>query len=762
MGVIGLITAIAIVGYQSTALFERIFATEAYIESESEGSEEKLPVVSPTSLRSDAVLVCQSPQFFTPQGAEAMRQVVAELESLPEVDSVLWMDRVPILNIFGLPEPLLPRSTASLRRFEEARRKAAEHPLVHGQLLSSDAQTMLLLVNFDFAFVTEDRQCREGLRETAERAAARFPNFDVRFLVTGRVPTFLTALANHEANQVKYQLIAYGMIFLMSLVLFRGLAAVLIVAAAPALGVFWTLGIIRFFDFQSNPFNDVVLPVLISLVAFTDGVHLMVQIRRNRAAGMSTRAAAQAGVRQVGLACFLTSLTTAIGFGSLSLAQHEIVREFGLCCVIGVVLTFVAVITSIPLLCSSWLGRSVHRGLEKSLVDRNLVRIGGVIDWVLGRTGWLSAVAVIATGVLFAVSLTLRPDERQSNALPPASEAARAIAVVDEAMGGTELARIDVQWALPRDPETPELMEVLGEIDQLLTAEPLIGHPLSVRDLLRALPGEGAPADRMSLLELLPPPLKRAFYTPERRSAQVSFRVRDLGIAAYGPVFQRIASGLRSIEARHPDFQLVMGGSAVWRWENLFQIVVDLAWSLGTASLIIFLVLAIVYRSLRIGLISIIPNVFPLAVAGTYLVLSGQSLEVVSVCAFTVCLGIAVDDTIHFLTRYLEERETATSDAEAIRRAFVGVGTALILTTVVLVCGFLTVLFSDSHDHQVFAAMGAITVSSALFADLVFLPAILARFAPPRQEQGQNASQKTALAIGESRRDLGAATSRQV
>ena len=159
-----------------------------------------------------------------------------------------------------------------------------------------------------------------------------------------------------------------------------------------------------------------------------------------------------------------------------------------------------------------------------------------------------------------------------------------------------------------------------------------------------------------------------------------------------------------------------------------FQIVIDLATSLGTAVLIIFAVLAVVYKSLRIGLISLIPNLFPLAVSGLYLAVTGQALEIVTVCAFTVCLGIAVDDTIHFLTRYQEELEECADESVAIRKAFTGVGTALILTTIVLVTGFSTVLFSDSRDHYIFASMGMITLSAALFADLVFLPALLARF----------------------------------
>jgi predicted RND superfamily exporter protein len=94
---------------------------------------------------------------------------------------------------------------------------------------------------------------------------------------------------------------------------------------APALGVFWTLGFVNYFDFGHNPFNEVVLPVLVSLVGLTDGVHLLVQIRKLRSDGMSPKAAAKQGLKDVGFACALTSLTTAIGFGSLSLASHEFV-----------------------------------------------------------------------------------------------------------------------------------------------------------------------------------------------------------------------------------------------------------------------------------------------------------------------------------------------------------------------------------------------------------------------------------------------------
>ena len=732
---IAALSGLAVAGYVAPELVTELFAVEQPVEPSADPSlepaEEPPPNVDPVRLSdADAVLVVHSPadQFFTPRGSQALRHLVEQLEAEDDIRSVFWMDRAPVLNIFGLQERLLPRGHASGRQFTAAREKALAHPLVGGQLLSGDGRTLLLLIQFDWLFVESDADCLDGLRQRAAAAAEKFPDVDLEFLVTGRVPIFLTIVQSQDENQRKYQIIGYGMVVLMALVLFRGLRAVLILSLAPSLGVFWSLGMLRFFDFHGNPFNDVVLPVLLSLVGLTDGVHLMVQIRRNSAAGFHPREAARAALRKVGMACALTSLTTAIGFGSLSLAHHEIVQEFGWSCVIGVLLTFLAVITVIPLVCSTRLGRGVHAGSEKGLIERHLVRIGGIIDFVLQRARGLSLVAIAATLALTLVALTLRPDERLSNAIPEGAEPAVALRHMDQAFGGLELSNVDVMWSSDVPSDSPEVLVVISRVDDLLRAEPLIGHPLSIRNFLDALPGEGPPAERMSLLELLPPPLKRAFYTPEQRSAHVSFRVQDLGIARYGPVFERVQAGLDRIAADHRGFTLQLSGTAIWRWENLHQIVVDLAASLGSAAVVIFCVLTLAFRSVRLGLISIVPNVFPLAFTATCLVATGQSLEIVSVCAFTVSLGIAVDDTIHFLTRFQEERPQAASDADAIHRAFTGAGTGMIMTTVVLIAGFSTVIFSGMRDQRIFATMGGLTLIAALFGDLVLLPPLLLRF----------------------------------
>lgn len=687
----------------------------------------------PLSLnQADVVLVATSEAFFTQKGAAAMRQVVTDLESLPTVDNVMWLDRAPPLNIFGLPEPVFPRTDASPERFATAQKKAVEHPLIVGQLMSPDAETLVLLVRMNWLNVRSDADCTSSLKATAIEAASQYPQVAINFQLTGDVPMSLMILSTQQANQVKYQIIGYGMILILALVLFRGLTAVTIVAMAPALGVFWTLGALRYLDLQDNPFNDVILPIMVSLIGFTDGVHMMVQIRKQRALGLPPIDATKKGLNDVGQACFLTLFTTSLGFASLGFAHHEIVREFGWCCVMGVAMLFVAVISVIPLAAASRLGRSLHLGHDRSIIDRNLDKIGIGIDFVIRHARFFSWIAIVSTLTLASIALTLRPDDRLANALPAGSEPERAMAHLDNALGGLQMSEVRISWDESIGQESAEIFEVIDEVDQILRSEPLIGSPLSITQMLKAMPGDGPLTERTSMIDLLPPPLKNAYYSEDERNSRITFRVQDRGIAAYGDVFRRLESHLVSLETDHPKFKLDLAGRAVDRYRNLYQIVVDLGSSLGGEAVIILFLLAIAYRSIRLGLIAFVPNIFPLAVTGAMLVAVGQPLELVSVCSFTVCLGIAVDDTIHFLTRYKEELENGLDEISAVRTAFIGVGTGMIMTTIVLVAGFSTVLLSEVRDHRVFCSMGALTLSAALLGDLFLLPALLVHFRPRR------------------------------
>ena len=116
-----------------------------------------------------------------------------------------------------------------------------------GQLISADGETILLNVSIDWFYATSDAAITDDLRETAAAAVAEIPGADVQFQVTGPAPLRLMTLKNHIRDTWRYQLIGYGIMTISALVLFRGLSAVIIVAVAPAAGVFWTMGAFSFF-----------------------------------------------------------------------------------------------------------------------------------------------------------------------------------------------------------------------------------------------------------------------------------------------------------------------------------------------------------------------------------------------------------------------------------------------------------------------------------------------------------------------------------
>jgi predicted RND superfamily exporter protein len=199
-----------------------------------------------------------------------------------------------------------------------------------------------------------------------------------------------------------------------------------------------------------------------------------------------------------------------------------------------------------------------------------------------------------------------------------------------------------------------------------------------------------------------------------------------LGIAVYKPVFARVDAALEDLQV--PGLRIEMTGDPIIWGRYLDRMVTDLLKSLALASAIILVVMGLVYRSVRIGLIAIVPNLFPLAATGAMLALFGIPLVIETVCAFTICLGIAVDDTIHFLSRYRVEVGRGRDAELAIRESFIKVGSPLVVTTVLMVTGFATVLWSELPGFRMFGAMACATLAAAFVADLLVLPALLKVF----------------------------------
>jgi len=365
--------------------------------------------------------------------------------------------------------------------------------------------------------------------------------------------------------------------------------------------------------------------------------------------------------------------------------------------------------------------------------------IGFVLRW-----RWLVTIAgIVAMIFLAAVAMKIRPDSHLSENMPPDSESALVLRDVDEHFGGILTVSVVVQWPAGLDWQSSEVREVLDEVHVLLEETPGLYHPTSIRDFLALIPGWLGQEGASPQLTLIPKEIQQSLIRPELNRLLVTARLQDHGIARQKKMLKQLQQRLQEFNAEpeFQEFELLLTGSSVVASENISQMLVDLGQSLGLATIVIFVVLVIAYRSLRLGLICLLPNILPLLITAAVIVFSGQSLRVATVLVFTVCLGVAVDDTIHFVSRFRRELEVDEDVEAALKRTFTAVGAALMTSTLILLVGFSSSLISDLPHIRIFVGLSCVAIFSALLGDLLILPAMLACFyGQPRTSQRKTSS----------------------
>ncbi len=671
--------------------------------------------------------------IFQRQHLEDLRAILKKVRALDDVQSATAIDSIPVFTGTGLPKPLLPGETASDEQIASARSAAETHPLAMGQLLSPD--TTLTLVPLA---VKRGGNMHKTILGITDDAAEIADGTGLRARLTGALPIQTAMQTTTIKEQFRFLAIGYAFVVVIALSIFRGWRAALVAMLPAVATVFFALGILFFFRQGISPLSQVITPVMLTMIAFTDSVHLLFQFRVDRAAGASQKDASASTMRRLTIPCALTSLTTAIGFGSLMIAESRIIRDFGFACALGVGLAFLSVITLSPVLQTSRLAKDAHRRVRPEPEDDAPMPPNVFVSFLIRHAKLVVIVAIVVVGVSGWAASDLRPDSRILTDMPESSEAYQALALCDEKLGGVQFVQIEIE--APADLPAKQLLEIIAEAQSILEAESLIGSPFSLRNLLEALPGTGELEERMPLLSLVPDDLAHMLHDGERST--VFGRVRDIGIARYQATFERMEREIGSLAESHPEFEFKLGGSPVWWGRFLHRMVMDLVKSLALAAVLIFIVMGFAHRSIRIGLISVLPNMIPLMLTAALLSIGGWGLEMVTVCAFTICLGIAVDDTVHFLWRFHSDYQRTRDRAASINSAFVHTGRVMLATTAIMVGGFATPLISDIAGFRAFGALACGTLVAALFADLVVLPALLWIFPVRRAVDSTTATDK--------------------
>ena len=674
----------------------------------------------------DCLVLLESDEILTPEILSAVDRIDRELEASGSFEKVI--------SVFNLRDRrrvgryILPVLRRDMNRSElsAAIPKLRKHPLASGNLISHDGRAMLLVVSLagESLSIVEVQTRLDHMESVIDRATQ---GIDVTAAVTGLPPLRAEIIRGVQNNQIVLSTLAVLVSLVLAWYLFRSIAMIVIVASPPLIGVVWALGLMGWMGESLNPLNTIT-PTLLIVIGFTDSVHLMFEVRRSRTAGGSPIQSAMSALRNVAPACVLTSITTAIGFGSLIVVEDTVVRRFGVSCALGTLIAMLAALCIVPLLTSTRLGIDcVFRSSQSAIREQE--RMGWLFSLIARMPRQIAIVAVLVTGTAVWYSTKIRPDFQFTENLTRDNAAYKALDRCETLFGGTSQVHVVVNFPSSNRVDSKELLSVLTRVHGVLSNQQVIGDPISLVTLLQSLPGNTQELHRrLPELKYVPPEAVRSFLNTKDHCATVSARVRDLGAHHLMPIFDDVRSDLEKLAEKYPEYSLQLTGLPVLTSYRSESMIKDLTRSLIVASGLIVVVLIIALRSVWLGLASVVPNIFPLAMTASLFVALDQSVRYSAVVCFSIGLGIAVDDTIHFLTRFRQGLSDNRSIVGVTRQAYITVGPALITTTLMMCIGFGVTLASQVPTIQLFGITTCSVILFALVGDLIFLPAILLAF----------------------------------
>jgi predicted RND superfamily exporter protein len=284
-----------------------------------------------------------------------------------------------------------------------------------------------------------------------------------------------------------------------------------------------------------------------------------------------------------------------------------------------------------------------------------------------------------------------------------------------------------IRWNNGASLYDPKTLEVIKETHEALEKAAGLGNVWSLESLRRWLRenGDDSIATVKKYVNILPEHLVRRFIAKEQNAVLVTGRLPDIDASKILPVVKEVDHALDPIRKAFPAYEISVTGLPALAARNSHDMIQQLDESIPLCVLVAAVLLALAFRSVFVGFISLMPGLFPVVTSGALLYFMGGGLEFASVVALLVVFGLGVDALIHFLNRLRLEEGPGISPELAIRRARVLVGPAIILTTIVLAFGLGVTVFSELPSLRLFGMVCGVTLLASLIADLVFLPATI-------------------------------------
>ena len=688
------------------------------------------------------LVVPQNGDVFTNENLTLLAELTKEAWQTPfsnRVDSVVnfqhtWSeyDDMIVEDLVQNPQDL---SAADLQRI---RNIAFNEPNLNGGLVAEDGRAAIVNITVQIPDATETKdntaeviQVVDFVKGLTDELSSRYPQ--AAFYHTGVIPMNYSFATEGQKDMETLVPAMLGLIVLMLAVMLRSVLAMLATVVVLVLTISVTMGLGGWLGFFLST-GTINVPIVVMTLAVADCVHLVASAQFAMREGRSRSEAIGFALDLNLMPVFITSATTAVGFLTLVLSESPVLADFGILSAIGVMVAFVLSVTLLPVLLLILPVRvkvspEHHGGMEK---------FGG---WVVRHQRTLLPVTALLM-LIFGSLVTLNVvNDEATKYFAKGTDFRDSVDTQEEYLSGTET----IDWALysgeAQGVNAPEFIAKTEAFAEWLRQQPEVDHVTTLSDTFKRLnknmhgddesyyriPQDRELAAQYLLLYEMSLPYGLDLNNQlnvDKSSTRLTSTLKNLGSKEIVALeyrarawFAENAAGIR-LAAASPSLMFSHIGET-----NMDSMIV----SMIAALILISALLVVALRSVRLGAISLIPNLGPALVGfGIWGLISGEINLGLSIVA-SMTLGIIVDDTVHFLAKYKRARDDGKDAEAAVRYAFSSVGRALLITTVVLVAGFSMLAFSAFRLNSDMGLATALIIFIALLVDFFFLPAFLLR-----------------------------------
>ncbi|WP_159654546.1 efflux RND transporter permease subunit [Vibrio atypicus] len=712
--------------------------------------------IQTTFAKSDNLAIVIAPKsgnVFEPETLTLIQQLTQDAWQIPfssRVDSLANYQHTEAFEDDLIVEDLLLDEYAfSEQRIAKIRQIALSEPVVKHSLISEKGDVTVINITVQLPQLDETAEAMqvvESANQLIEKYQALYPTME--FHKAGIIAmnyAFMVAAQDDSSTLVPTMLLVILVFLTVMLRSFLSVIATLVViigSVAATMGLSGWAGM-----FLSTA--TVNIPTLVMTLAVADCVHVIATMRQNMKKGHTKQYSIDQSVTINFMPILITSVTTAIGFLMMNMSDSPVLRDFGNLAALGVMIACFLSVSLLPALLRLLPIKVYVASAEEENSSDIMDKLG---DWVVRNRKALLPISAL----VIAVSASLLPlnkiNDESVKYFDSRSEFRRAADFMEERISGMTNISIAIKTNESQGIADPTFLQAVSDFSQWLRDQPEADHVATLSDVYKRL-NKNMHGDDQNYYKL---PLDRELAAQylllyemslpygldlnnqinvDKSSIKMVVTIDNLGSVELVDFENRVYEWF----ATHaPQYQVVASSPSLM-FAHIGE--TNMASMLSTLPITLILISALMIfalRSMRLGLISVVPNMAPAIIGfGLWAVFSGEINLGLSVVV-TLTLGIVVDDSVHFLSKYQRARLQGQSAEEAVRYAFHTVGRALWITTVVLVAGFSVLAMSSFRLNADMGQLSALVIFIALVVDFVFLPALLMRFDTASYEQADS------------------------